>query len=486
MFSSLKNNLYNNRETWLKFGAGFFLLVILVANIKRAMNGELFAYDYGIYQQGVFELAKGDINPFMSVRDIKLWNDHFAPILFTAVPWVWLWNFSTSAMIAYEWLWFAIAIAVTFYLVRDKDFKIKLISVVFVLFAKGILSGIHFAIHPGVWSAPIWILLCFHLAKENWRKVLLYSFVIMFFRESFIFGVITLTATMILLGKERLRSSSLLLFALLYGIFVFILRKHVVGPVEDYGSVFVKNLISDPIGIISRAFMAFDWKIFFKIYYPFIIPVPVMFYHLWKEKKEVLLLFVALVGPHYFLHFLAGKFHYQYGVAAVAPILGLMFGTDIFERFKDNKKLYGLLLLLPILSGMGYHTKFMKLIFKKYPNGSRLHSEIYNEKEPIRKALLAIPKDKKIIGSSRATATLYQPGMTNLYTVESFLKRDKIYDYLFYWKGQGYAFEDKAADKSTIMDRFCGKYVEEVIYDTKVFYLAKGRFDQDCYEKNYP
>ncbi len=485
MFSNLK--IYKeNKELWLKIGAGFFLLVILVANIKRAMNGELFAYDYGIYQQGVFELAKGDINPFMSVRDIKLWNDHFAPILFTAVPWVWIWNFSTSAMIVYEWLWFSLAIITTFYLVRNKDFKIKLASIVFVLFAKGILSGIHFAIHPGVWSAPVWILLCYHLAHEQWKKVLLYCCAIMLFRESFIFGVITLTTMMVLLGKERKRSFALLVFALVYGLFVFVLRKHVVGPVEDFGSKFVRNLLSRPFGFIYDAFIAFDWKIFIKIYYPFIIPVPVMFYYLWREKKEVLLLFVALVGPHYFLHFLAGKFHYQYGVAAVAPILGLMYGTDVFERLSKNKKLFTLIVLLPVLSGMGYHSKFMKLIFKKYDNGSRVFSDIYLEKEPIRKALLAIPKDKKIIGPSRATATLYRPGMTNLYTVESFLKRDKVYDYIFYWKGQGYSFEGHSVAKQKVMDRFCGPSIEEVIYDTEIYFLAKGQFDQDCYEKNYP
>ena len=195
---------------------------------------------------------------------------------------------------------------------------------------------------------------------------------------------------------------------------------------------------------------------------------------------------MALIGPHYFLHFLANKFHYQYGVAAVCPLLGLLYGTDYFERIRSNKKLFYFILILPILSGMGFHTKFMKLIFKKYPNGSRVFSEIYEEKDKMRDILQSLPKDKKIIGPSRATATLYQPGMTNLYTVESFLKRDKVYDYLFYWKGQGYAHNGVTVEKKKIMDQFCGESISKVIYESDVFYLAEGVFDQDCYEYNYP
>ncbi len=478
-----------NKTLLLKVISGFLLLVILIANIKRAMNGELFTYDYGIYQQGVFELASGTLNPFMSVRDIKLWNDHFMPILFLAVPWVWLWGFSTVAMIAFEWLWFAIAALVTFSLVRNKKIEVQVISLIFLLFAKGILSGLHFAIHPGVWSAPVWILLCYNLAKERWKSVLLYSFCLIFFRESFTFGIITLTTMMAILDKERKRSLALLLFCLAYALFVFVLRKHVLGPVEDFGGKFVSNLLSRPFGTLVDAFKIFEWKIFFKIYYPYFIPVPMALLFLWRQGtkgRQILLLFVALIGPHYFLHFLANKFHYQYGVAAVCPLLGLLYGTDYFERIRSNKKLFYFILILPILSGMGFHTKFMKLIFKKYPNGSRVFSEIYEEKDKMRDILQSLPKDKKIIGPSRATATLYQPGMTNLYTVESFLKRDKVYDYLFYWKGQGYAHNGVTVEKKKIMDQFCGESISKVIYESDVFYLAEGVFDQDCYEYNYP
>ena len=131
-------------------------------------------------------------------------------------------------------------------------------------------------------------------------------------------------------------------------------------------------------------------------------------------------------------------------------------------------------------------TKFSKKILQKYNNGSYFFSEIYNEKIPIRKALLNIPKNKKIIGPSRATATIYRPGMTNLYTVEAFLKRDKIYDFLFYWKGQEFSFEGKRISKQEIMDRFCKADISKVIYNSDVFFLAEGAFDSECYERNYP
>ena len=206
-----------------------------------------------------------------------------------------------------------------------------------------------------------------------------------------------------------------------------------------------------------------------------------------KENKNEYLSFLALVFPHFFLHFLANRFHYQYGVAAVAPLLGFIIGSKILDRtLLRNKVLFTIITVLPILSGMSYYTKFTKKIFQTYSNGSYIFSNVYKEKDVVRRLLLDIPKDKKIIGPSRTTATLYRPGMTNLYTVEAFLKRDKKYDFLFYWKEQDYVFQGKRVAKKSIMDQFCSKSIEDIIYESDVFYLAKGSFDKDCYELNYP
>ena len=160
------SKLAQNKNLILKLVSSFLLIIIVIANIKRAINGEFDVYDYGIFQQGIFELAQGDINPFMSVRDLKLWNDHFMPVLFLAVPWVWLWDFSTFSMAIFEWLWFVAAVIIVFNLSKEKPFPVKVAAVLLILFAKGFLSGLHFAVHPGVWSGPIWILFILLLGQR--------------------------------------------------------------------------------------------------------------------------------------------------------------------------------------------------------------------------------------------------------------------------------------------------------------------------------
>ena len=135
---------------------------------------------------------------------------------------------------------------------------------------------------------------------------------------------------------------------------------------------------------------------------------------------------------------------------------------------------------------MGYHTKFFQITVKKYKNDERFFSPIYYEKEKIRQLLLSIPKDKKIIGTTRKTSMLYTPGMTNIYIVESGLQRNKTYDYLFYWKDEKYLFEGSSVNKKVVMDKHCSSSVSSTILDSEVFYLAKGRFERDCYEFNYP
>ena len=57
--------------------------LIIFVNIKGILLNCFHATDFGIYQQAIYDIAYNlDPNPFVSVRNIKIFNDHFDPIIF--------------------------------------------------------------------------------------------------------------------------------------------------------------------------------------------------------------------------------------------------------------------------------------------------------------------------------------------------------------------------------------------------------------------
>jgi len=70
-------------------GRGFVYLGILILlalplglNLLKFENLCLNGYDIGIYHQAIVEMKiPGNMNPFLSVRGIPAFNDHFNPVL---------------------------------------------------------------------------------------------------------------------------------------------------------------------------------------------------------------------------------------------------------------------------------------------------------------------------------------------------------------------------------------------------------------------
>ncbi|MCK5379592.1 MAG: DUF2079 domain-containing protein, partial [Acidobacteria bacterium] len=43
-------------------------------------------FDLGIYAQALFRLSLDDLNPWLTLRDVRVFNDHFDPVLFGVAP----------------------------------------------------------------------------------------------------------------------------------------------------------------------------------------------------------------------------------------------------------------------------------------------------------------------------------------------------------------------------------------------------------------
>ena len=63
-----------------------FLLLVWLP-VESALNAYCFNnYDLGIYAQALKLISFENINPYLSTRDVRIFNDHFDPVLLIFAP----------------------------------------------------------------------------------------------------------------------------------------------------------------------------------------------------------------------------------------------------------------------------------------------------------------------------------------------------------------------------------------------------------------
>ncbi|MCR9205283.1 MAG: DUF2079 domain-containing protein [Halobacteriovoraceae bacterium] len=470
-------------------GIGIVLsLFILVGNVKRSLNFGLPTYDYGIYQQAVFEMAhQKKLNPFMSVRDEYVWNDHFMPILITAIPGAWITDYANWFLTSYEWLWYILFLFLMVYLSRDLPIEDQLGALVGALFCKAWLVAMHFSAHPGPWSGALWALVVYSIVKRNHSLIFWTTISLILYRESYVFCIFTL-GVFYTLKEDRKLGLKLLAFSLLYMFFLFFLRERLIGPTYNYAARLMKPFMDDPVAGAILHLKEFKYKMVFKLIMPYLIPT---FFWIRELKRENILnhpyiAVLFLMAPYYAMHFLANKFNYQYGVAAVVPFLALTTFNGTFKKIREkNIYLFIVTLLIFLLNGTSYHKRFIKFALEKYDNGSRISREFNLEIEKVKNIVLETDKDLKIISTSYLAARFIQPGMTNVHTIEEFMNFRDHFDILLYPKHKKYIYDSRNISKHDYMMENCKSMIEEIIYDSKLFFMAKGNFTRECYLKNH-
>ncbi len=465
-----------------------FTFVILAANIKRSLNFGLPTYDYGIYQQAIFEIAhQKKLNPFMSVRDEYVFNDHFMPILLTAVPGVWLTNYANWFLTSYEWLWYVLFLVMVFYLTRNSPPEEKLGAMVAAFFCKGWLFALHFSAHPGPWSGVIWLILVYGIVKRYKRLILWSALSLILFRESYVFCLFSLGLYYLVFDDKKL-GAKIFGFSLAYMFFLFYLRGILIGPSFNYAERLLRPFIADPVAGTINHLKTFKYKMVFKLFLPYLIPLVIWAKEAKREGKfsSPYVATFMLITPYYAMHFLSNKFNYQYGVAAVVPLLSLTIFTGTFRKvYAFNRYLYALMTILFLLNGTSYYKKFWSFFTHRYDNGSVTSASFNNELKTIQDILHRIPKTQKIVSTSFLTARMLQPGMTNVHTVEEFMKHPKYFDILVYQKHKTFPLDPNGRSKHEYMMETCKNMISEVLFNSDYYFIARGKFSRPCYVRNH-
>jgi len=217
---------------------GWFLFLLLIwVPVEKALGAYCFNnYDLGIYAQALQLISWQQINPFLSTRDVNIFNDHFDPILLFIAP---LRSYVSPELLAVRIEMISIIIASIAPLwLKGKSYVDKNsahCAFGVILFSPMTLNAVLYPSHPGTWSlAPLaWMMAFIFSGKYFPAGVSL--LVLMSCKEEYpILGAFI--GMILLFYRKKPAGITFLFMSILWGIGVFAVRPLVWGRSDFYTS----------------------------------------------------------------------------------------------------------------------------------------------------------------------------------------------------------------------------------------------------------
>ncbi|RJS20282.1 hypothetical protein DRW03_20965 [Corallococcus sp. H22C18031201] len=191
-------------------------------------------YDLGIYTQALARLSLREPNPWLSARQVFIFNDHFDPVLWLARP-LGVFLSPLHAGLLAEALFVSLSVAPLVWMqargLLDRVSTAFLCALL--LLNTSIVEALVFPIHPTTWSVLPCVLLAvaYHLRKSG---VMLLALVLLFAcKEEFPLAGLMLALGLWWRGERRLALSVFALSAA-WLLFVMVVRPWWWGPTVDY------------------------------------------------------------------------------------------------------------------------------------------------------------------------------------------------------------------------------------------------------------
>jgi uncharacterized membrane protein len=211
-----------------------FILMVWVPVESAWRNFCFNNYDLGIYAQAIELLSLDNPNPWLSTRDVFLFNDHFDPVLFLLLPFKGLTlpgvlaiRFEMICLIAAAaspaWLWSRGMISLS----------LAVMSSVTILWSPIVLDAAFYPAHPGTWSlAPLAWMLAFVFAKKYRWSFVMFGLTLLC-KEEYPFVGMAVGLGLIMMG-ERPYGFVFMASALIWAMLVFAVRPALLGPSSMY------------------------------------------------------------------------------------------------------------------------------------------------------------------------------------------------------------------------------------------------------------
>ena len=312
-------------STKTQLSIGILLLLSLfsplIYNIVSLANNCENVADFSIYQQAIYDsFALKNPNPFLTIRNVHILQDHFDPVFLLAGPWAALFNYSPYSLLVFEWLFLVATLGVLIYF--SKDTRSILLWSFLLLWNRGIIHAIGYPLHPTTWSMlPITLMLI--AIKEKRERLFWISCLSLFFFKE-IFPIATLGLSLGFISTKHYKKGSMLLaISLLFCLFNFYGRTHLLaGESLNYAANFWQPWLNNFWGHLSN----FPLEAAFKYLLPATIPLYLIVNKKYFKREDFLLLSFWI--PLFLIQLIALRFDYHNSSMLSWPLILLLWKRE--------------------------------------------------------------------------------------------------------------------------------------------------------------
>lgn len=447
---------------WLLFTL-FSVLVFSLKHYANVLLGLQYPIDFAIYHKAIIEIGSFNaINPYLSLRDIQIFADHFDPILI--LPAILSGFFSYSPL--YSLLIEAIFVMGLFILLF-KDFRNESLldfSLIFTLvfFNRSFFSGLDWPIHPTMWSLPILYLIFKNIESPK----LISGTIANLFKEVYCLFLIPMSLTGYILKKDK-KWLYQALIQILFIILIFGLRP-----------LFLKTYNYSPN--ILEGLKTFNYFDYLKMALPGLL---LLFLTRSQITKSSVLLFLAFYIPSFGIHLISGKSYYHYGVFLAYPLLFFVIGNFKNWRSTLSPKMKTFIIIISILISFNGLKKSYRSFTSNYRNLETYQNHKVQLQKLKEKYLSTIPKGSKVLASPGLMTFALTPGVY-FYQFGEYSKIEKSVDYLLLdFRSYGQNFGISKDQLSKVLNE-CSRFEHKVIFKESDLILLKGNFPQQCWFVN--
>lgn len=463
-----------------------FLLLYLGWGLLEIAHLQINGWDYGIFQQTLFDVASGKgWNPFNTIRGIYILNEHFYPVLIPLAYITKLFGFSSSSPFLIEW--FSVAIALIFVLqtTRDQDLFARLMAIVVIIFSRPILTGILFPIHTDTWTLLIHLIMFWAVARDRFHWVWISALSLMFFKETYAFGIVGLSSYFLLIERNPRRFIPILVIGLFFVIMELGPRRMLLGDGNYYAVSYASMIFSEPLKVLMIMGKTLISGSFIKVFVAYLLPVILAFRLIPLQKLKPLLASLAYLAPLILIHLIIERFYFhhasQHGISLAAGLIYCGFFQTISSH---SSKKWKIALVLPfILVSTSSYSKLLKPFTKTLQNKIPYTKELRLEMQQARDLIHAqYQEDETIFASGGMSVHLLMPQML-MYHAQSTAPRPEYYDTLALERspyGDLWPLSPEGIDR--IISE-CAASFDEVLIDTPRIFIARGKIPSTCVEK---
>jgi hypothetical protein len=460
----------------------FFLFLLPFATLLRnyiAMQSGCFhALDLGIYQQAVMDLAYSNSwNPENTIRGIRIFADHFDPIILVAAlvqrlagpqPWVLL-------LVEFGFYWaggWIIWVAT-----RDKKFQWKIILLMLWFFNEGISVALRYPVHPTTWSCLPILLLVRAFKKEDQISSLVLMNILCLFKEYFPFGMLMYGIYAGFFRRNYKMSALILLNAGIWIGFDFFLRQRIFPEAVGYGGKLLAGIDQNPFVYLVNAFVKFEWKASLLATFPILmLLIPSIYY---EQKKWWLLGAFFYFLPIFAIQFLFGTIRFQYGGPIFAALVsGVVWSDGNWITFSGRKPLWVACWVMMIYAA-GDSILRAAEVWVPSEVHCRFSLAKWDEFEALQKYILQLPPDSKLLATGGMVPVILRPNQ-KVYQLNGFSKIQSSYDVLILGRNHSSDLYLTGKERVEKVIQSCRPFATHVVFDSDRVFVALGKFDKTC------